>query len=442
MGPVYIRKGLLLAAVLCASLLCLGLFGLPTGLLTPFSADPPLYRYDDPALRSVSGLVRLADDAGRVRYVGQVEQGACTGSGKIYDADGRLCYDGPLVDGVCQGRDASVYQNGRLVYTGDMAYNSYEGQGRRIDPDTGVVSEGTFSAGMLEGEGREYDADGNLLREGTFSRDLLNGPGREYASSGVLLREGTFSDGLLHGDGILYTQSGALLYEGSFRHGVPHGSGKQYDTLYHALSYEGAFADGRPMGQGRLYHPSGQLLYQGEVYDGLPRADAFLSLSLEEVEQAFAQHWQAYVWEDVTAFVYPYFQLMFLSRSPVEWTGAAGAQTLSPGTDQSSILITEALSYGRELPGVPQPETTSEGLSRTAGWREWFSAYALGREPEGATVTQAGQFVFRFTAAPSGGEPTVTAVLAVNDILETTTVWNEDKGQAVWYQAVNWRDDP
>lgn len=443
-GPVYVRKGLFLAVLGAAALLILGFLGPPTSLLSPLFPLPPLYCYNDPALQTISGVVRVADDAGRVRYVGEVAQGTYTGTGKVFEKNGQLCYEGPLVDGVYEGSGAHVYSDGQLIYSGDMADNQYEGQGRRIDLETGAVSEGQFSRGMLEGEGAQYDASGTLLREGTFSHDLLNGPGQEYSSSGVLLREGTFVQGVLHGEGAEYTQSGLLRYQGHFQRGVYHGSGQLYDTSSQALLYKGEFVQGMAKGQGQIYHPSGQLLYTGEVYDVQPRADSFLSLSLVEVEQAFSQHWQVYVCEDVTAFVYPYFHLMFISESPVAFVSSAeeadgGGEILSPNTDKTSVLITQALSYGQPLPAVPQPNPDSALLPRLASWDEWFSAYALGNTPEGAVVVQTGPLVYRFTAV--GPAQQVEQVIAENDTLETATVRNADKDGTIWYQRVTWRDD-
>lgn len=442
-GPVYIRKGLFLVLLGAAALLILGIFGLPLSWLNPLSPLPPLYRYNDPALRTLSGTVRIADDAGRVRYIGEIAQGTYTGTGKVYDESGQLCYEGPLVNGVYEGSAAKVYSHGQLVYSGDMVQNQYEGQGRRIDLETGVVSEGQFARNKLEGEGAQYDADGNLLREGTFSQDLLNGPGKEYSSNGTLLREGTFVQGLLHGDGMEYTQSGLLRYQGQFQRGVYHGSGQLYDTDTQSLLYRGEFVQGMAKGQGQIYHPSGQLLYTGVVYDVQPRADAFLSLSLTEVEQAFSQHWQAYVYGNVTAFVYPYFHLMFVSESPVEFVSSPeaegeGGEILSPETDKTSVLITQALSYGQPLPAVPQPDSACALLPRLSGWEEWFSAYALGEKLVGAVAVQTGPLVYRFTAVGPAQE--VEQELAEDDTLETATVRNTDKDGTIWYQRVKWRD--
>lgn len=316
-GPIFVRKRLALLLIIVCSIVVLLVFGLPFRASNHADRDIPAYRYNDPELAGISDTVQVLDADGQVRYVGEVAAGAYTGRGKVFDTAGELLYDGPLVEGVYEGADAKVYQSGILVYTGEMAGNLYEGQGRRFAPDTGIVSEGQFSKGFLEGEGQEFYPSGALLREGSFSRDLLEGEGAEYGEDQTLLREGTFSAGLLHGEGREYTASGKLRYEGQFWRGIYHGHGELYNTLLGVRSAEGTFVYGRLTGQGTIYHPSGQLLYTGQVCGERPRADAFLGLSLEEVEAAFTAHWLLYSCEGITAFVYPYFNLMFITESPV-----------------------------------------------------------------------------------------------------------------------------
>lgn len=316
-GPVYVWKWLVVLLLIGASLAVLAAFGLPSSLTAPHEREPPTYCYTDKRLAETSGVVRITDDAGTVRYEGEIAQGAITGQGRVYDAKGRLAYDGPLVDGLYEGKGAKVYFDGHLIYEGAMSANLYEGEGRRTDPPSGVVSEGTFSAGVFEGDGQQFYPDGTLMRSGTFSHELLNGEGMEYGADGMLLRMGVFQGGLLHGAGVQCVSSGALEYEGEFQFGLFHGQGKLYDTLSGALTYEGEFVRGEPLGPGRIYHPSGQLLYEGQIYKGQPRADAFLGLSLAEVETAFTEHWLLYSCGGVTAFVYPYFHLMFVSETPI-----------------------------------------------------------------------------------------------------------------------------
>lgn len=368
-GPIYVRKRLALLLVIVCSAAVLLIFGLPFHMPEHTDQGIPAYRYNDPELAGISDIVQVLDDDGQVRYVGEVAAGAYTGRGKVFDKTGVLVYDGPLVDGVYEGVDAKVYRSGTLVYTGEMAGNLYEGQGRRIDPDTGIVSEGQFSKGFLDGKGQEFFPSGALLREGTFSKDLLEGEGAEYSEDQILLREGTFSAGLLHGDGREYTASGKLRYEGQFWRGIYHGHGVLYNTQLGVRSVEGTFVYGRLRGQGDIYHPSGQLLYTGQVCGERPRADAFLGLSLLEVEAAFTTHWQLYSCEGITAFVYPYFNLMFVTESPVSLVSPTQAeeeaqrerQELLDALEQPPPEDTEAVSSGAENTKTEDDET--EGVA-------------------------------------------------------------------------------
>lgn len=490
-GPVYVWKWLAVLLSIGASLAVLAVFGLPGSLTAPHEREPPAYRYTDRRLAQVSGVARITDDAGTVRYEGEIAQGTITGRGRVYDAQGRLAYDGPLADGLYEGKDAKVYSDGRLIYEGAMSANLYEGEGRRTDPSSGVVSEGTFSAGVFEGDGRQFYPDGTLMRSGTFSRELLNGAGMEYGADGTLLRMGVFQDGLLHGAGVRYVSGGALEYEGEFQFGLFHGQGKLYDTLSGALTYEGEFVRGEPLGPGRIYHPSGQLLYEGQVFEGQPRADAFLGLSLAEVEAAFTEHWLLYSCGGVTAFVYPYFHLMFISETPIELispsqqdeqteqerrelleaiasgaaqaagessaaeesgtagerrmtltpaAGPVGDRELSPDTRKSDVLITEVLSYGAPLAGTAQPGFDAASGARGAGWREWFSDLASGETLIGAAAVRTGPFVYEFSVFSDVGPAKHDCYLAAGNGVETSTVLREWKDSPMWYQSAVRRD--
>lgn len=336
-GPVYIKKWVLIVVLISLSILIITIFGLPVELFSTLNTTPPAYRYNDARLVEYSGLVCILDQDGIVRYEGEVEGGSCTGHGLVFASDGQLVYEGPLIKNLYEGADAKVYRDGLLVYTGEMADNTYEGQGSRTNPQNGIVSAGQFSRGVMEGAGKEFAADGTLLREGTFSSDLLEGEGLEYGKDNILLREGNFSSGLLHGVGKEYTSSGALRYEGEFERGVYHGQGKLYDTLNHALSFEGTFVKGRPTGLSIIYHPSGQKLFEGVIWEGRPRADSFLGLSLTEVEAAFSEHWDLYTCGEYTAFVYPTFDLMFITQSPILLSSPTQSNTEEQQKEQAVL---------------------------------------------------------------------------------------------------------
>ena len=461
----------------------MGIFGLPSGLLRPDTGEPPAYRWDNPALESFSGMVRILDSSGTVRYRGWITQGAYTGKGQVFDRQGMLVYEGPLSDGLYEGPDGCLYQDGSLIYQGGFLAGQYEGQGRRTRPSDGLVSEGTFSGGSLNGKGRELAENGTvLLREGTFSQDLLSGSGKEYRPDGRLLREGSFTDGLLDGQGTVYAADGSIQYEGAFRRGVYHGQGVLFQNG--APIYSGAFRDGLAVGFGQVFHPSGQVLYTGQVYDAKPRADAFLGLSIAEVESAFSEHWQLYSCEEKTGFVYPTFGLIFVTDCPVTFRSASAeaadvvppvqtdmaesdsaaipavfpgtviaqdggkerpmppqpetpeGETLSPDTVHSDLVICEVLSYREPLPGTVQPPANAGRTgTHASGWREWFSACARGEALEGIQTEKTGTFVIRFRPQTMRPSVPVGEVTAEGGGIRTTTVYYEGKEQPLWYQS-------
>lgn len=452
LGPVYLSKRLCAALIALFSVAAITICGPPWDLFFGMVFAPPAYHWDDPALALHSGLARVLDDAGMVRYEGEIAEGACTGAGKVFDDAGRLVYKGPLVNGVYEGADGCAYDNGQLVYEGAFAGGLYEGQGRLTDHSSNIISEGIFSAGVLNGEGSQYTASGLPVREGIFSAGLLQGQGREYASSGVLAREGTFSGGKLEGAGRAYTASGTLLYEGMFHNGLYDGAGALYHAETGALICQGAFSRGRSDGVCTLYNTLGQAYYNGTVLDERPRAAAFLGLSLAEVEQAFATHAVIYTGAGMTAFAFPAQKLLFATDSRVPLVSPAaqdGAQMeqemllsaaddlqLADDAKKEDLIICEVLSVGEAMPGLPVPAEDSEAARRAPGWREWYASLLSGEPLDGAFARQAGPFVFAVTPA-AGGKP-VDVHAAAQDGVRTYTVYTKSKDAAVRYQSAVW----
>ena len=217
---------------------------------------------------------------------------------------------------------------------------------------------------------------------------------------------------------------------------------------------------------------------------------------LSEVEAAFTEHWLLCSCGGVTAFVYPYFHLMFMTESPVELVspsrldertererqelleaiasgaegngmtggqqpgaasagdrgsaeeqgtplaaGPIGDRELSQDTGKKDVLITEVLSYGAFLPGTAQPSFDTVSGTRDTGWREWFSDFAAGRSPVGAAAVQTGPFVYEFSAVRSVKLPRQEYYLAAQSGVETATVLRKWKDGTLWYQSAVRRED-
>lgn len=166
-GPIYIKKTFLLLLIAAASVFVIGICGFPAWLLPDWQQNTLVYRYDDPKLQEIEKTVQIRDDKGVIRYIGPVENGVCSGNGRVYDSQGRLCYKGPIVENRWEGENAKVYQNNRLIYTGTMENNRYEGPGRLFDYEKKEIWEGEFHNDLPEGTIRIYDLEGRLLGQKT-----------------------------------------------------------------------------------------------------------------------------------------------------------------------------------------------------------------------------------------------------------------------------------
>ena len=171
-GPIYIRKGVLLLLIAAAAIAVLAKFGFPTGLIRYHDGGPPVYRFDDPQLQECSEEVRIRDRRGVIRYEGPVEKGVCTGMAQVYDEQGKLCYQGPMVENRWEGENARVYRDGKLLYLGGMKNNRYEGLGRLFDPETGTSREGIFRDGLEEGRFLIYDPMGTLVKDAYYEHGV------------------------------------------------------------------------------------------------------------------------------------------------------------------------------------------------------------------------------------------------------------------------------
>ena len=168
LGPVYVKKTLLLTVLAAGSLAVIAGFGLPTDLIPENGEQLPGYQLDDPTLETLTGWVQLRDETGAVRYEGTVEKGQRSGFGRIFDEKKRLSYDGPMIEDQCEGGEARIYKDGRLAYFGTVTDMIPNGPGRAYDYDAGVIREGSFDAGVLEGPAKIYAPDGTMLRESQF----------------------------------------------------------------------------------------------------------------------------------------------------------------------------------------------------------------------------------------------------------------------------------
>lgn len=265
---------------------------------------------DDPELETWSGRAVVYYDEAKKnpRYSGTLQDGLLQGRGTEYDEDGLLAYEGNFVDGLYDGI-GTRYEAGALVYQGDFSAGTANGMGTAYS-DGVMCYEGAFVNGLYEGEGTEYSADGSVQYKGFFSAGVYEGVGTAYYPSGTRAYVGNFAGGLYEGEGTEYSADGSVRYKGSFAEGLYDGTGTLYldngDQIqaeftagaangtiqwYRSgkLWYDGGADDLTPDGFGALYAESGDPVYAGEFDQGTLDGAWLLTLTAEELREAFGQ---------------------------------------------------------------------------------------------------------------------------------------------------------
>lgn len=122
--------------------------------------------------------------------------------------------------------------NGDVVYVGEANNGAGNGYGKVFDNATGaIISSGYYENFQLKHGAYYYENDDYAL--GDFNNNLLNGYGTYYINGGNSI-EGYFVDGVAVGDAMkIYASNSVLVYEGQVDENfLPHGSGKVYTADY------------------------------------------------------------------------------------------------------------------------------------------------------------------------------------------------------------------
>lgn len=131
------------------------------------------YNYNSFFLRFEEGTVNILAEDKHLAYVGNVADGACNGSGKLYRADGSLLYNGAFVNSTFEGNGTMYYNSGTSQYIGVFADNLYHGTGIYYWENGSKLYEGEWQFGLKSGEGILYNSNGSKVFTGKFSADQL-----------------------------------------------------------------------------------------------------------------------------------------------------------------------------------------------------------------------------------------------------------------------------
>ena len=231
------------------------------------------------------GKGKLTDENGHLVYEGGFSAGLYDGKGKLMDDDGQVLYDEHFVQGVYDGK-GRLYESGQLVYEGSFTDGLYEPEGS-VYEDSVPLYVGGLKEGLKNGEGTEYRADGSVVYKGGFSNDLRNGEGTEYRPDSSIRYTGGFADGKYHGSGVLYLDDNRGRIEAVFAAGEPDGTLQWF--VDEKLWYSGCAVGLVPDGYGEIYARNGKKIYSGEMDRGTIDGEWILSLTANEVREAFSE---------------------------------------------------------------------------------------------------------------------------------------------------------
>lgn len=131
------------------------------------------YNYDSFALKFKEDTVNILAADQHLAYVGQVAEGACNGTGKLYRKDGSLLYSGAFVNSVFEGSGTAYYNSGTTQYMGAFSDNLYHGTGTYYWENGSRLYEGAWQFGLKSGDGILYNSSGAKIFTGKFSADQL-----------------------------------------------------------------------------------------------------------------------------------------------------------------------------------------------------------------------------------------------------------------------------
>jgi len=177
-----------------------------------------------------TGVWKKYYNNGRVRYVGQFENGKEVGTFKYYDITTSK-YPTIIKEFLPNSDSAKVKfytLKGKLRSEGMMLGRKRVGKWMYYFPTGEIFSEEFYVDGNLEGELKNYYKNGKLLEHTQYQEGKLHGFSKKYSDAGVLIEEVNYKNGELNGPGKYYELNGDLKEEGLYRDGKRYGKWEFY----------------------------------------------------------------------------------------------------------------------------------------------------------------------------------------------------------------------
>ena len=194
----------------------------------PLAAQKEINKFDENKKRT--GIWKKYYNNGRVRYVGQFENGKEVGTFKYYDISTSK-YPTIIKEYLPKSDSAKVKfftLRGKSRSEGMMVERNRVGKWRYYFTTGEIFSEEFYHDGNLEGELKNYYKNGKVLEHSQYQNGKLHGFSKKYSDTGILIEEVTYSNGILNGPGKYFELNGDLREEGIYRDGKRYGKWEFY----------------------------------------------------------------------------------------------------------------------------------------------------------------------------------------------------------------------
>ena len=165
------------------------------------------------------GVWKKKYNNGRIRYVGQFENGKEVGTFRYYSAKSSKF---PIViktfiRGTNLAKVKFYTEEGVMESKGEMEGKKRIGKWVYYNTDgKSILSEESYMNGLLNGEAKTYYASGKITEILNYKNGKLHGNIKRFADNGNLLDDLNYVDGKLQGLAKYYNLQGKLIYRGAY----------------------------------------------------------------------------------------------------------------------------------------------------------------------------------------------------------------------------------
>ena len=126
--------------------------------------------------------------SGGIRYLGEMKDNQCHGTGTLYDQNRKRVYKGQWKNGLAHGNGTRFHENGKKEYKGQWIKGVHEGRGKLYNTEGLKVYDGDWVNHTRHGWGIGYDRNNQSVSKGKWRHgQFLRGICLKYDTEGNII---------------------------------------------------------------------------------------------------------------------------------------------------------------------------------------------------------------------------------------------------------------